>query len=95
MSRLINADSYLKNFCNRFCSVKECTSTQKKSCCIAISLEAEPTAFDVDKVVERLEIKLSDTVYEKATQESNESYLDGLSAGYCLSIGIVKEEGLK
>ena len=92
-NKLIDADSYLKNFCNRFCSVKECTSTQKKSCCIAISLEEEPTAFDMDKVVERLEIKLSDTVYEKATQESNESYLDGLSAGYCLAIGIVKEEG--
>ena len=55
MSRLIDADSYLKKFCNRFCSVKECTSTQKKSCCIAISLNDEPTAFDVDKVVERLQ----------------------------------------
>ena len=50
MSRLINADSYLKNFCNRFCSVKECTSTQKKSCCIAISLEEEPTAKAVPVV---------------------------------------------
>lgn len=55
MSRLIDADSYLKNFCNRFCSVKECTRTQKKDCCIAISLDAEPTAYDADKVVERLE----------------------------------------
>ena len=55
MARFINADSYLKNFCNRFCSVKECTATQKKDCCIAISLAAEPTAFDVDKVVEQLE----------------------------------------
>lgn len=41
-NKLIDADSYLKNFCNRFCSVKECTSTQKKSCCIAISLKDEP-----------------------------------------------------
>lgn len=55
MSRLIDADSYLKNFCNKYCGVKECTRTQKKDCCIAISLDAEPTAYDVDKVVERLE----------------------------------------
>lgn len=53
--RLISADSYLKNFCNRFCDVKECTRTQKKSCCIAISLQEEPTAFDADKIIKQLE----------------------------------------
>ena len=47
----------------------------------------------MDRIVKRLEIKLSDTVYEKATQESNESHLNGLSIGYCEAIGIVKEEG--
>ena len=47
----------------------------------------------MQNIVERLEIKLSDTVYEKATQESNESHLNGLSIGYCEAIGIVKEEG--
>lgn len=46
-NKLIDADSYLKNFCNRFCSVKECTSTQKKSCCIAISLKDEPAVENV------------------------------------------------
>lgn len=46
-NKLIDADSYLKNFCNRFCSVKECTSTQKKSCCIAISLKDEPVVENV------------------------------------------------
>lgn len=51
------------------------------------------TRKPMQNIVERLEIKLSDTVYEKATQESNESYLDGLSSGYCEAIGIVKEEG--
>ena len=50
------------------------------------------TRKPMQNIVERLEIKLSDTVYEKATQESNESYLDGLSMGYCEAIGIVKEE---
>ena len=51
------------------------------------------TRKPMDRIVERLEIKLSDTVYEKATQESNESHLNGLSIGYCEAIGIVKEEG--
>ena len=46
-NKLIDADSYIKNFCNRFCSVKECTSTQKKSCCIAISLKDEPAVENV------------------------------------------------
>ena len=51
------------------------------------------TRKPMQNIVERLEIKLSDTVYEKATQESNESHLNGLSMGYCEAIGIVKEEG--
>lgn len=50
MCRLIDADSYLKNFCKRFCDVKECTRTQKKDCCIAISLEEQPT-FEAVPVV--------------------------------------------
>ena len=87
MSRLINADSYLKNFCNRFCSVKQCTSTQKKSCCIAISLNDEPTAFDVDKVVERLE-------EEKAYEDSFEDEMScGAYNAYFNALNIVKEEG--
>lgn len=51
------------------------------------------TRKPMQNIIERLEIKLSDTVYEKATQESNESHLNGLSIGYCEAIGIVKEEG--
>ena len=43
--------------------------------------------------MERLEEKLSDTNFEKATQECNESYVDGLSMGYAGAIGICKEEG--
>ena len=46
-----------------------------------------------ERVVERLEEKLSDTNFEKATQECNESYVDGLSMGYAGAIGICKEEG--
>ena len=57
------------------------------------AIEAWNTRKPLQNIVERLEIKLSDTVYEKATQESNESHLNGLSIGYCEAIGIVKEEG--
>lgn len=57
------------------------------------AIEAWNTRKPMQNIVERLEIKLSDTVYEKPTQESNESHLNGLSIGYCEAIGIVKEEG--
>ena len=47
----------------------------------------------MERIIERLEEKLSDTNFEKATQECNESYVDGLSMGYAEAIGICKEEG--
>ena len=47
----------------------------------------------MERIIERLEEKLSDTNFEKATQECNESYVDGLSMGYAGAIGICKEEG--
>lgn len=99
MSRFIDADSYLKNFCNRFCSVKQCTETQKKDCCIAISLEEEPTAFDVDKVVEQL--KQQKRQYERRAKEQagmnlavmiSEKFF-GKACSYGHAIEIVKEEG--
>ena len=52
------------------------------------------TRKPMEQIVERLEEKLSDTVYEKATQEVNESYMDGLSVGFADAIYIVKAEGL-
>lgn len=53
-------------------------------------IENTPTAYDIDEVVERLEEKMSDTNFEKATQECNESYLTGLVNGYGEAIEIVK-----
>ena len=88
MSRLIDADSYLKNFCNRYCGVKQCTSTQKKSCCIAISLNDEPTAFDVDKVVERLKTMHGDLPFNLS--HCHEFYIQGKSNGLIEAIGIVR-----
>ena len=93
MSRLIDANSYLKNFCNRFCGVKECTRTQKKDCCIAISLDAEPTAYDVDKVVERLE-EVGQLELKTHGGRCNEKTLAlGYAKGVENAIEIVKEEG--
>lgn len=71
----------------------ECRSKTKLYNTKASAIKAWNTRKPMQNIVERLEIKLSDTVYEKATQESNESYLNGLSIGYCEAIGIVKEEG--
>lgn len=48
-SKQIDANSYLKNFCKKYCDVKECTITQRKSCCIAISLENEPAVEAVQE----------------------------------------------
>ena len=57
------------------------------------AIEAWNTRKSMERIVERLEEKLSDTNFEKATQECNESYVDGLSMGYAGAIGICKEEG--
>ena len=63
-------------------------------------IEEQPTVDEkeiirkpLERIVERLEEKLSNTNFEKATQECNESYVDGLSMGYADVIGIIKEEG--
>lgn len=70
----------------------ECT---KCSCGISGDTKEEAvltwnTRKPIDKVVEQLEAKMSGAIFEKATQECNESYLTGLIKGYSEAIEIVK-----
>lgn len=61
LDKLINADSYLENFYNRFCDVKKCTRTQKASCCIFISLREEPEVFcDPEEETADVSVKAGD-----------------------------------
>ena len=56
----------------------------------AKEIDEMPTAYNVEGVVERLEEKQSGAIFERATQECNESYLTGLIKGYGEAIEIVK-----
>lgn len=60
-----------------------------------IEIERLPTAYDVDKVVERLEI-LSDRAYDKIMeQEGSEQYWDGFGDGIDEAIKILKSGGIE
>ena len=56
-------------------------------------IDKYPTAYDVEKVVEQLEKELSNVVFEKATQEVNESFFDGMAYAYGRSIDIIRAGG--
>ena len=49
----------------------------------------------IQEIVENFEEILSGIIFEKFTQECNESYMDGLISGYAQAIEIVKEVGIK
>lgn len=57
-------------------------------------IDAQPTAYDPDKVVERLEKLLSDANFEKATKSVNECFYEGLSYAYGRAIEIVEGGGV-
>lgn len=82
--RLINADAIEID--------EECTFSGKG---IKAFLDAIPTAYDVDKVVERLGI-LSDRADDKIMeQEGSEQYWDGFGDGIDKAIKILKSGGIE
>lgn len=62
---------------------------------VRIAVMHSPTAYDVDKVVERLEI-LSDRADDKIMeQEGSEQYFDGFGDGIDEAIKILKSGGIE
>ena len=54
MSRLIDADELKERFCEENCGKNRCIDHMDK-CAWILSVEESKTAFDADKVAERLE----------------------------------------
>lgn len=54
MGRLIDAEELKERFCEENCGKNRCVDHMDK-CAWILSVEESKTAFDVDKVVERLE----------------------------------------
>lgn len=57
-------------------------------------IDAQPTAYDPDKVVKQLEKFLGDTNFEKATKNVNESFYEGLAYAYDRAIELMKGGGV-
>lgn len=71
---------------------EECTFSGKG---IKAFLDSIPTAYDVDKVVECLEI-LSDSADDKIMgEDGSEQYWDGFGDGVDKAIGILKSVGIE
>ena len=52
--RLIDADDFKKKYCEENCGKRKCVDAMDK-CNFILSLEEQPTAYDIEKVAEKLE----------------------------------------
>lgn len=95
--RLIDADKLdfsIIKYMGEFCHVPldDIISGWKKI------VDVQPTAYDVDKVVEQLEKLSNDVISNIFAHEEDDHkgiYNDGLSTGYEKSIEIVKSGGIR
>lgn len=90
--RLINADEFKKQIAGMAIVNNYPADKANKMCEL---IDCQPTAYDVDKVVERLEIlsdRADDNIME---QESSEQYWDGFGDGIDKDIKILKSGGIE
>lgn len=66
MGRMIDAEKFKEHFCEENCGNRRCRDEFDK-CTFIMALEQEPTAYDLDKVVEQLE----DYLFEKYCVEAD------------------------
>lgn len=96
--RLIDADELRKRICKGFTQNEPDENPMVDLCeCLAdfISIiDAQPTAYDVDKVVEELKGELQRTYYE-ATSKHGSLFSLGENTSYQKAIEIVKAGGTK
>ena len=71
MGRMIDAEKFKEHFCEENCGNRRCRDEFDK-CTFIMALEQEPTAYDLDKVVEQLEdYGNEETCYYKNTPYEN------------------------
>ena len=93
MGRLIDADDieFKKKFCKRFCAnlADVTTCKRKENCGIMEWIDNQPTAYDVDKVVEQLK-ECERYVYDAVSDEDN--YVIDTEKAIEIVKGAVKDE---
>ena len=65
MGRLIDAEELKERFCEENCGKNRCVDHMDK-CAWILSVEESKTAFDVDKVVEQLDVYITKLVGRNA-----------------------------
>ena len=76
-------------------SIESVKNLIRNGATIEQALDAQPTAYDLEEVVKQLEEFLSNANFEKATQEVNKSFYDGMAFAYGKAIEIVRNGGAK
>lgn len=80
--RLIDADDFKKKYCEENCGKRKCVDAMDK-CNFILSLEEQPTAYDVEKVVEQLkELKID--IERGCVAVSNKKCSKYFDCGVCM-----------
>lgn len=91
MSDLISRSTAMENYCNALCPKLQ-KGEYCNNCIVKAWLNNQPTAYDMDKVVEQLEQKMKRA--RDKEQENTSEYFEGEADGFEFAIEIVKGGGL-
>lgn len=95
--RLIDADKLRQSVTNEMIKAELNSPLYCTLECVISDIDGQPTAYDVDKVVERLE-KMRDTITRSISLNSQDSDVDAEISGeiehYRRIIGVVKSGGM-
>ncbi len=93
--RLIDADKIKQSVTNEMLKAELNSPVYRTLECVIADIDNQPTAYDVDKVVERLE----ELMKAECEEDFDEEYEDGISVGkyraYTDAVEIVKSGGIE
>ena len=93
MSDLISRSEAMENYCNALCPKLQ-KGEYCNNCIVKAWLNNQPTAFDIDRVVEELEENASRYTKKYATPYGNNGYRDTKAISIHKAIEIVKRGGV-
>ena len=92
MSDLISRSTAMENYCNALCPKLQ-KGEYCNNCIVKAWLNNQPTAFDIDRVVEELEENASRYTKKYTTPYGNNGYRDTKAISIHKAIEIVKRGG--
>ena len=93
MSDLISRSEAMENYCNALCPKLQ-KGEYCNNCIVKAWLNNQPTAFDIDRVVEELEENASRYTKKYVTPYGNNGYRDTKAISIHKAIEIVKHGGV-